>query len=441
MASDDIPGQYSGPFLDAILQAGAFLKAPDAYTRDRQRQAGGCPVFKAHPGVETVMVTEHVAMEAIFRTDPSVLDRQLEPGFGCLALRKDLLLDGVSPALVSHQGNHGAARRLVDEVMAHRIDAFAPACQEILDDGWPVLAGRESANFEAACIETAARVLYRWLFELDGPPGEAHHAWLKGLFGLRSDRWLSHLLAQLRVRPPGREVRSYAATWLTRVRGSEPFGTYATMGEALGLSEDEVAAHLMFAAGFNGTGGVYTTLFPALAQIYAEPEVRAALAGELAGFDGDVDALDALPYLDALMYEVMRLYGRPKQYYRRVRQPTALPTSSGEPVSVEPGDALGLVALVARQDAAVFARPQVFDPNRFLENPSLKERVFAFGPPHDGPSPYGCAGAVNGTAPRLWKTLVASLGRDTRWRLTPDPRPDIDAPTGVDPDSLMWHRG
>ena len=386
------------------------------------------------------MVTDHAGMESLFHADPSLFDRELEPGFGCLVLHKDELLGGVTPALVSHTGIHNAARALVDRAMEQRMDAFAPACQQLLDTGWSALRGVDSATLEHACVQTAADVLFRWLFDLEGPPGDRHLLWLKGMFGLKTDRWLTNLLAHLKVRPPKAPVRDYSAMWLQRIRDCEPYAAFSALGAELGVPEEQIAAHLLFAAGFNGAGGTYKTAFPAIAQIYAEPAIREALAAELADFQGDLTALDQLPYLDALMHEVMRLYGRPKQYYRRVLRPTELPTTDGRSFAVEPGDALGLIALVSRQDPAVFERPQHFDPQRFITDPTLKAKVFPFGPPPTSACPYGCAGGANGTAPRLWKAMIASLGRDTDWRLTPEPAPNVDAPTGVDPDSLTWHR-
>jgi len=38
---------------------------------------------------------------------------------------------------------------------------------------------------------------------------------------------------------------------------------------------------------------------------------------------------------------------------------------------------------------------------------------------------------VDGTAALLWKTLVATLGRDRGWTLRPWPEPDPDAFSGV----------
>jgi cytochrome P450 len=386
------------------------------------------------------MVIDHAGMDAIFNADPSELDRQTEPGFGCLALHCDELLDGVVPALVSHSANHGPARSLIDKAMAHRIEAFAPACNRVLEEGWPALKGVDTATFEHATVQTAAGIMFRWLFDLEGPAGHDHLQWIEGCFGLTTDTWITNVLAHLVVRPPKQPVRDYSKAWLEKIRRSAPYSAFVQMGAEVGVSEEQVAPHMLFCAGFNGTAGAYSTAFPGMAQIYSVPAIREKLANELSGFDGDVNALEKLPYLDAILHEVMRLYGRPKQYYRRVVQPTTVPMSDGRQISVKPGDQIGLMALCARRDPAVFSNPIPFDPERYLDDRSLKEKVYIFGPPHQGKSPYGCAGASNGTASRLWKTVVASLCRDTDWRLSPDPVPNIDAKMGVDPTSLTWHR-
>jgi cytochrome P450 len=437
----EIPGSYSGGLsLQPLMQAKSFIGGTTAYTAKRAHGAG-CPVFKCHPGVKSVLVSDHAAMSEVFTASPDVWDREESVGFGCVALFNDQVLDGAVPALVSHRGNHAAARGIVDAAMKHRgRDVFNAACQAVWDGGWPSLAGLDSANFEEAVVEAASSIAYRWFFDMQGPPGKAHLAWLRGSFGLKTDTALTNFIAGLAMRPPSTAVRAYAQEWMGRVRSSSPYAGYQALAADVGLPADDVAPHLMFAAGCNATGGTYTTAFPTLGQLHAAPALRQKVADELAGFEGDADALDQLPYLDALLHEAMRMFGRPRQYYRRAMIDTTLPLTDGREVDIPAHTRVGVVAVSARQDPTIFEDPTAFHPDRYIDQPQLKEQTFIFGPPAGSASPYGCAGGANGTAAKLWKTVVASLARDTDWRLDPPPVVNIDAPTGLDPNSLMWHR-
>ena len=318
--------------------------------------------------------------------------------------------------------------------------AFEDACARLLGGQWASLSGQDSVRLDAAVVGAAADLAFRWWFDLPGPPGEEHLQWLSDMFGLTSDSALSELLARVAKPPPGRATVAYSDRLLSSIRGSAPFEAYAGVGRDLGMSGDEVAAHLLFAAGFNATGGTYTTVFPTLGVLVNRPDILEALREELDGFAGDSSQLDTLPYLDALMFEAQRFFGRPKQYYRAAQRDVVLPTSDGRRVRVPEGSRLGVVAVTARQDPTVFPDPDAFDPGRFVVRNDLKDKVFAFGPSAGGAGSYGCAGASNGTAPRMWKVLVASMARRTDWELSPQPRVDMDAATGLEPQSVVWCR-
>ncbi len=207
------------------------------------------------------------------------------------------------------------------------------------------------------------------------------------------------------------------------------------------MPEAEVAAHLLFAAAFNATGGTWTTLFPGLAQLSVDLVTRERLAAELRGFSGSLWELNKLPFLEDFFLEVMRLFGRPRHYYRRAKVDISIPTSDGASVRVKKGTTLCLVATVARQDRTVWGDDaSVFDPQRYERRPELRAKVYAFGPPPDARNSYGCAGAENGVASILWKSLAATCARSLDWKLDPWPEPDVDAFDGVDPGELKWVR-
>lgn len=445
--NDHIPGSWYGPWsLVPALEVAAFVSRADDWTKER-RAAAGSSVFKAHPGLRSVMITDMAGLEFVFGASVEDLDRldDDDPGFGGLSFNRREMLDGVVPALIAH-GTHDAARAIVVEAIRIRRAAFGPACRRVFDYGLPMLrvaAPGEGVDFKDALHQAAVSICFEWLFGISpGPTGRQAKLWLQGCFGLKADAPLANALARRVSRlknGPSAEMRRHSQTMMEAIRRSDPYPAFVDAAHRVGLPEQDLAGHLLFAAGFNGTAGAWATLFPAMSQVYTDEGIRARLAAELVDFRGDLFELDRLPYLHDFFLESMRLYGRPRHYYRRARRDLVLPVSEGQPVPVAQGTTLCVMATVARQDRTVWGEDaSVFDPGRYARRPELRERVFPFGPPPTAPNPFGCVGAASGVASVFWKSIAGGLARDTRWRLTPWPEPDVDAFDGVIPSALTW---
>lgn len=461
-----IPGTPYGTFsLGPVREVVRFVESCDDYTKELRFRHQSA-VFRAHPGIDSTFVTDMAGLDFVFDAPPETLDRLEEPGFGGLAFNPEML-GGVIPALLRDADDHAPARAVVGRAMGLRCRHFEPACRKVLHYGIPMLraaARGQRVNFQHAMHHAAVGVTFDWLFGLaPGPAGADAQRWIKACFGLRSDRPLADAVARAaswakdRARNgPRARPRAYAAEWMEKIRASAPYQQdFKRVAHELGVPEAELPAHLMFAASFNATGGAWSTLHPALAQLSVDAVTRERLAGELAGFTGSVQELNRLPFFHAFFLESMRLFGRPRHYYRRARAPFTLPVSGGSAVEIAAGTTLCLVATVARQDPTVWGNDaSVFDPERFLRRPELRARVRPFGPPPGDRGRYGCVGAgaadddaVASGAPddrfaaMLWKTLAAPLARATDWRLVPWPEPDVDAFDGVRPSELEWVRG
>lgn len=447
---EHLPGTWFGDLsLRPFLEVAEFIANADDWTKER-RAVAGASVFKAHPGIRSVMLTDMASLEWLFHASPDVLDRlDGEPGFGGLSFNHVEMLDGVIPALVTHHANHGPARAIIDEVLTIRRSAFLPACQKVHDYGLPMLidaSGSGGVDFKAALHHAAIGICFEWLLGLaPGPSGVDARDYLRACFGLKTDGLLSNALARGVSRAkngPSARMRRYAKETLDAIRAAPTYPTFVEAAYRVGVPEADLAGHLMFAASFNGTAGAWATLFPALAQLSVDDEHRRLLAAELKAFDGDLWALNRLPMLHDFFLESMRLFGRPRHYCRRTLVDVEIPVSEGPPVPVAAGTTLCLMATVARQDRTVWGDDAaVFDMTRYARNPSLRDRVYPFGPPPTAPNRFGCAGAAGGYSSILWKSIAAPLARSTSWTLTPWPEPDVDAFDGVIPGELQWHRG
>jgi hypothetical protein len=445
---DQLPGTWYGPLsLQPARELFDFILKCDDYTKTMRKRAGAA-VFKAHPGIRSVLVTDMAGMEHVFHAPPDELDRLATPGFGGLALSYRELLGGVVPALVSHGPDPRPPRVLIDEVLTLRRHAFAPACRRTHDYGLPRLASAkpgEGVDLKLALSHAAISTVFDWLFDLrPGPDAEEAMAFLKGLFGFASDQPLAHRLASTVYRlknGPWPRSRRYAQATMERIRGCPPYPAFRDAAVRAGVPEAELPAHLLFVASMNAAAGLWGTLYPSLATAFTDRTIRDRLVDELAGFDGDVVALDRLPFLHDFWLESLRLFGRPRHYYRRALRDLDLPTSDGPSVRVPAGSQLCVVATVCRQDRTVFGDDAgVFDPDRYARDPALRERVYPLGPPPGASNAFGCAAARERWASGIWKSVAAPLLRTRDWDLVPWPEPDVDAFDGVVPADLTWRR-
>lgn len=123
---------------------------------------------------------------------------------------------------------------------------------------------------------------------------------------------------------------------------------------------DELIAFLF--AGFDSTA---TALACTLGLLAANPDVQGELQAELDGeLDGDpptAGALDALPYLDAVVREAVRLH--PPQYVL-FREPTADVTLAGRRVPA--GTTVVVAPWTLHRDPRYWTRPEAFEPARWL---------------------------------------------------------------------------
>ena len=436
-----LKGRWYGPLsLRPAREAFDFVLRTEAYVRDLRAEVNQ-PLFIAHPGVESTMITDMAGLEFVFHAPPEQLDRVVDgpPGFGCLGLNHTALLGGALPALVAGGAAHDPARSLVVEAMRLRAPFLSKALERVSDYGLPglrPLSRGQDAPLLQVLHDAVVGIVFEWLFGLSDHPGGAEtESWLKACFRMRSDRPLANFAVGLlsgMQSGPRRDHRAFSERVLAQIRASEPYPAFVEIARRVGVPEEETAAHLMFAALFNATGGACTTAYPAIVTIAVDRVIRDRLYDELEPFRGRVDGLGALPYLEDFMLEVMRLFGRPRHFYRRARVDLEIPVSVGAPVRVKAGTTLVVVANVARIDPMVWEDDaQVFDPDRFARTPALRERVYPFGPPPTGKNRFGCAGGANGTSSLLWKTVVASMARDRRWTIRPWPEPDPDVFSGV----------
>ncbi|MGW3543893.1 cytochrome P450 [Nocardia niigatensis] len=152
-----------------------------------------------------------------------------------------------------------------------------------------------------------------------------------------------------------------------------------------------------------------TALVWALYRLHREPAALARLRAELsaAGSDPDPAGLMALPYLEAVCQETLRLHPPVPIVLRRLTGDFAL---RGVPLAA--GDTMGVSVQLLHTDPAVWPRPREFRPERFLERRYSPFEFAPFGGGH-----RRCVGAA--LADYELRIVLATVLTDVRLRLSP----------------------
>lgn len=199
-------------------------------------------------------------------------------------------------------------------------------------------------------------------------------------------------LTQLIEREAARVDRSIAHTLLAVGRDQSP-----------GWGIEEVMANViqLFLTGYDTTSCAVTWTLYLLGQ---HPAARATLMTELRGKlgdrDPDMDALDALDYLDAVVKESLRLYPTGPFGFRVAREPVTLGGWD-----LPRGTIVAFSPWVTHRIAQVFPEPEAFKPERFLGDRSYPRGAYI-------PFGLGARSCVGATFSTLQiKTVVAMVMR------------------------------
>ena len=375
-----------GPRLPSAVQTVLYLARPIEYLSYCQRRYGDtCTIDTLLFGKE-VILSNPEDIKRVFTGDPDVLhageaNAPLEPLLGA---RSVLLLDGAE---------HIRQRRLMmPPFHGERMVAYGRAMRDAalrMVARWPV--GREFSlqpHMQRATLEIILRTIFGAADEDElAALGVALARLLERVtsstsaiftlpplrhevFGLspwarfrreveRSDALIHERIARRRAEGPREDVLSL----LLQARDED--GRPMTDAEL----RDELMTLLV--AGHETTA---TMLCWAFDLLLANEGVLDRLTGEIAGHEDDPAALARLPYLDAVIKEVLRLRPVIPAVGRRLTAPFEL---RGR---VLPAGALLVpVTFLAHHDPANYPEPHAFRPERFLDKKPDPYAWFPFG--------------------------------------------------------------
>lgn len=409
-----------GPRRLGLLDTLRFLRDPRPILK-RTVGTYGDPFAMPFSGAPTVLTGHPEAIKAIYTADPDVLAvpmvSMLGPFFGPTSVmmtsgarhRRDRKL--LAPAF------HGARMRDYSRIVVDSVRGAAAR--------W--VPGRPFVMLETAQTITLD-VILEAIFGVEG--GERRRHFRATFLELMAAMTSSIVFFEFMRRrlgglgPWSRFVRKKArfdalvAEELAARRGS---AVTATRGDILSLlmcarhddgsamNDDELRDQLQLLL-FGGHDTTSITLAWAFYWLHHRPELRARVLAEIDGLgaDPEPDALAALPYLDAVCQETLRIHPVALSTARLVQQPLELMGHT-----VPPGSTVlaSIVLLHDRED--LYPEPRRFDPERFL-----RRRFSAFEFIPFGGGPRRCLGA----AMALYETklVLATVLRSYRLRLVRD---------------------
>ncbi len=413
--------------LRSVLQFRDYFEHMGSWV-DKAKAEAGAPIFFAHLGMPSIVVTDVVAAANIFAAPKDVVDRIGQPGFGPIELR-ERLTGGILPAVVSHGEKNASTRRFLDAMLEDARGRFDEMLTKSLEDiaaEW-VASGGVTLN---AVSGVSGKMTGRWLLDIDLDAAEVSE-WPGLTFGIKtSSRLVNFVLGTLNR--PKKSAVEMSDRLVETFRKAPRLDHICRIGKDAGLDEEETLRQMAFFTLFN-TGALGRVAGGALAQLKLTPEWATAIRNELGDKQLVPSAMNEFPILDKVFTECCRLFGRPRAYYRRALKDFDLPCGDGHIYRVLEGDTLLLSMRSIHHDERMFTDGHSFNPKRFDDNPKLLHYVFIFGP-HD--KPYRCAPADLGMADVFFKYVLGRLVQGYTWDISPPPEIHADNVDDVAPEDV-----
>ncbi len=377
-----------------MVQLASYLQDPLRYLQ-RARERFGSVFTVRWPGMPAaVYFTDNDSIESLFRSDPDVLcagrsNRVLDFVTGPRSVAR---LDGVS---------HRARRRLLATALG-RAGAHVPTMAANTVDALRQCVGR-GISFRDFSQVLTLRNLIQCAIGIEDPeraarlhalmvdfmrrsldpvmavlwvslPGDRLRKAMVRYLPALADRGLGRAVPFARLAKTVRDLDTLLYTEIAERRGREEagghgdvLGTMMAHDDAGALSDEDLRdeAMAMLVAGHETTS---TTMDWVIVEALQRPEVLARMRAEVDAVVGDATVsasmLPRLPYLSAVVEECLRLHPPVPGVGRWVRRDTMV----GE-VPVPAGSMASASILLANRCGRRWASPEVFRPERFVDQP------------------------------------------------------------------------
>ncbi|CAJ1932833.1 unnamed protein product [Sphenostylis stenocarpa] len=419
-----IPGTYGLPFFGPIIDRHDYFyhEGRDNFFASRIRRYNSTvirtnmppgPFISSDPRV--VALLDGASFPILFDNDRvqklNVLDGTFMPSTKFTgSFRVCAYLDTAEP-------NHTLIKRFFLQALARRKDAFVPLFRNCLQESFAEIEDQLSKNAKADFNAVFSDASFNFIFRLFCDNKDPSQTNLGSKGPKLVDTWLLLQLAPLATLGLPK-IFNYIEDFFIRTLPFpacltksgyntlyDAFKTHATTlldeAQSLGLDPNEACHNVVFAAGFNAYGGLKNQ-FPFLLKWVglAGDKLHADLAREVrrvvnAAGGVTLNALENMPLVKSVVYEVLRIDPAVPYQYARAREDLVV-RSHDASFEVKKGEMLFGYQPFATKDPRIFDDAEVFVARRFVGEGErlLKHVLWSNGKETDEPSESNkqCAG-------------------------------------------------
>ncbi len=364
-----------GPRTPALYQAYRFIFHPEAHARDMQSRYGDIVRFHSAVG-KGVAVMDPASVREVFGAPANTFEAlpMVDPLFG-------------PEAVITVSGEHHRRLRKLLNPRFHgaQVKGFLSVMQRVVREHVARLGQAQASGDVVVATDFAQAIALDVIVEtvfgenegLDRPAArevlrDMVHAFHPSILagGIFQKPWFPPWRRLLRARE---DFDSWANEQIRsrRARGDEALGTdvlgvmlAARYDDGSAMSESELRDQLitLLLAGHETSA---TALAWCIYYLARTPEVLAKLRSELdaLGPEPAAEALVRLSYLDAVVSETLRIEPIVTDVLRVCREPFTIANKW----TVPKGEVVAVMLAAIMKDARVFAEPDQFRPERFLE--------------------------------------------------------------------------
>ena len=401
----EVPGQYARPFSMEPLKGIKSMMNPLVSYLEEKQKAYNSSVFRVHPGIRSVACLDHISAEFYFNAPTNLLARENKRRFGPIAVRSKLLGEAC-PALTSTGTQHEKSRGVTDDILAARADFLSKAFEKVSEGLFAKWSKAGEVGLYDALFECTSNTLYEWILGID-MPFDKSETWSEHILTAETDTLLTQILGKFMMPRCPRKALTVYQEMQELVKSSPLFPEFLKMAEKHGIDPETMPSFLIFLCSLNGSGAPRRSLLYTVAKINTMPQLKQKIQTELKG--ANESEIMTNPFLDNVYFEAMRLNTRPRIFFKKAQCDFEMPAANGKYYQIREGDLLMIPAIIIHRDPTVFENADDFSPQRFADNPKLKDKVFGQATSPNAQNGYGCAARKTGQAAWLWKMLLIKL--------------------------------
>lgn len=362
-------GSYGPPILGLLFDTIDFLFVSGWERFFERRQARyNSSVFKTSLFQKTVVVTDHEAISNLFASTPFVQDY----GFSWAVPPLPLVGNSV-PSIFETGSAHDRPKDFYLKLIERRSSELPAVFDNLFECYTERWNERGTFQWRDELERFTVDLVFRWLLDIEV---DADHVRMiyNNIFG--------DIFWRITRFSPGsvysKSLRDYQEL-IRSIENSNGFQSLFDLALGCGLRDRPyLARQLAFLVGMNSYLGLQCLFKSIVGELSVRPDVTRSLLEQAAQSKPDQIWQGSLTAIDLFIMEVLRLHPPVFFIFGRATKDTTIGSASGV-FRIAAGELLMGVIPAAHSDAASFADPSKFDPDRFRSSEQRKHLIWPRG--------------------------------------------------------------